>query len=639
MEQRERAALAARLKLYARIRAAADPVTAYAKAVVARRIPAGPYVRSACKRHLTDLIEGPKRGLEWDLATAKRFIGFCAEVCKLNGGQWEGKPFLLTSWQCFVGGALFGWKRREPGDQRPVEELPRRFTTGYIETGKGSGKSPLAAAIGLYGLTSDNEARAEIYAAATKKDQAMVLFRDAVVMVDLSPELTHVLSKSGVGERTWNLAYRTTGSFFRPISSDDGQSGPRPHISLLDEIHEHKTNMMVELLKAGQKFRRQPLLLMITNSGVDKTSVCFQYHEHAVKVCSGALADDSFFGYVCALDKKEDPLKSEACWPKVNPSLEESNLPGLKYLRDQVNGARGMASKASLVRRLNFCQWVEALNPAIPRETWEACEDASFDVERLRGRACYGGLDLSSTTDLTAAAWLFEPTEDDPCWRLLVRFWIPRDELAEREDRDKVPYLAWVEAGHVIALPGRAIDKAAVAGKCAEDAAAYELQEMAFDRWRIEDFKRVLEDAGIDLPLVPHGQGFQSMSPAIDAFETMLVAGAAAKHGKPARHVEQEGASAEAEEKAQRLARMNKPLRVVPNPCLTWCAANLVFASDAAGNRKPDKKKATGRIDGLAATIMASGQASKRSGGGRSFWETQRSTSTPTPAKPETEAA
>lgn len=568
-------------------------------------------------------MAGQARGLEWDTAAAKRFINFCPDVCRLNGGQWEGKPFHLNGWQMFCGGSLFGWKRRGDGDEgKPARELARRFTTAYIETGKGSGKSPLAAAIGLYGLTSDDEPGAEIYAAATKKDQAMVLFRDAVAMVDLSPDLTHEISKSGVGERVWNLAYRRARSFFRPISSDDGQSGPRPHISLLDEIHEHKTNLVVEMLKLGQKSRRQPLMVMITNSGVDKTSVCFEYHQHAVKVCSGAIVDDAFFGYVCALDKNEDPLKSEACWPKANPSLEESDLPGMKYLRDQVTGARGMASKASLVRRLNFCQWVEASNPAIPREVWEACQAEGYDVELLRGRRCYGALDLSSTTDLTAAGWLFEPVPADDCWRLFVRFWIPGDELSEKEERDKVPYIAWRDAGHIIALPGRAIDKRAVAIQCAKDAAEFELLKMGFDRWRIEDFQRVLEEEGIDLPLEPHGQGMQSMTPAIEAFETMLMAGAPAAKVAVEQSQEQQGDTLEDAEKAERLARMNKPLRVVPNPCLTWCMANLSYTSDAAGNRKPDKKKATGRIDGSVVTIMAAGLASKGAGGGKSFWET-----------------
>lgn len=613
LERELRAAAAKRRKVYERIRAAADPTTAYARAVVGKQLLAGPHVRNACRRHLRDLKDGAARGLVWDLAAARRFINFCPDVCRLNGGQWAGRPFLLNGWQAFVGGCLFGWKRRDDGDKgKPASQLFRRFTTAFIETGKGSGKSPLAAAIGLYGLTADNEQGAEIYAAATKKDQAMVLFRDAVSMVDMSPDLTHALKKSGVGLETWNLAYPVARSFFRPISSEKkGQSGPRPHISLLDEIHEHDDNVMVEMLKSGHKFRRQPLMVMITNSGVDKTSVCFEYHQHAAKVAAGAIEDDSFFGYVCALDKGENPLKSEACWPKANPSLEESDLPGMKYLRDQVSGARGMASKASIVRRLNFCEWVAADNPAIARDVWEAIQTREFDLERLRGRRCYMGMDLASTTDLTAVAFLFEPADADPAWTLMVRFWVPGDSLTEREERDKVPYIAWRDAGHIYAPAGTAVDRLAVAMECAKAAAAWTVDGAAYDRWRFEDFKKELEDAGVEIALTPHGQGMKDMAPSVEAFEFLLLCGAARAKGgavppPPPTVVVPDGQLAE-----RLLSRFNAPLRVIENPCLSWNAANAVFETDAAGNRKPTKKKATGRIDGIVAAIMAVGLASR----------------------------
>jgi phage terminase large subunit-like protein len=320
-------------------------VTDYAERVIAGGIVAGPHVRAACRRHLDDLERGADRGLKWDPKAARRTIDFFPDVLRLNGGQWEGRRFDLLPWQSFVVGSIFGWK---------LDDRTRRFRVAYVETAKGSGKSPMAAGVGLYGLTSDGEPRAEVYSAATKKDQAQVLFRDAVAMVDQSPALSERIAKSGIGENTWNLAYRKTGSWFRPISADDGQSGPRPHISLLDEIHEHRTPYMVETLKAGMKSRRQPLMLMITNAGTDRTSVCWQYHDFAVKVADGSLTDDSFFGYVCALDEGDDAFGDEACWPKVNPSLD-AGLPGLKYLRDQVAQARGMAGKESIVRRLNFC--------------------------------------------------------------------------------------------------------------------------------------------------------------------------------------------------------------------------------------------------------------------------------------------
>jgi len=555
-----------------------DPVTAYAKAVTAGKTIAGPHVRDACRRHLEDLEQGPKRGLVWDLKAVQRAIGFYRDVLRLNGGEWEGKPYELLGWQAFIVGNIFGWK---------LADGTRRFRVAFVETAKGSGKSPLAAGIGLYGLVADGEARAEVYAAATKKDQAQILFRDAVAMVDQSPALTHRIVKSGVGENVWNLAYREAGSWFRPISADDGQSGPRPHFSLLDEIHEHKTGYVVEMLKAGQKWRRQPLMFMITNSGTDLSSVCREYHDYAAKVAAGTIADDSFFGYVCALDEGEDPFKDEACWIKANPSLK-AGLPGLKYLRDQVAQARGMPAKESVVRRLNFCQWVETAAPAIPREVWFACEDKTFDPARLLGRRCWGGLDLSSTTDLTALALLFEPDDEDPLWRLVTKFWLPGDALSEKADKDRVPYLAWRDGGHLEALPGRTVNKLAVAQLAAQVASLYDLQELAYDRWRIEDFKRICDDEGIALPLVPFGQGFKDMAPAVDEWERLLV-------GRLVRH---DG-----------------------NPVMTWCAANAVLVSDPAGNRKYSKEKATGRIDGVIATVMAAGRSLTGEGQGVSAWE------------------
>jgi len=541
-----------------------DPVTRYAKAVLAGKIIAGPHVRAACRRHLADMEHGAARGLVFDVALVNRAITYFSEILRLNGGEYEGVPYELLDWQQFIVGSLFGWLSADGY---------RRFRVAYVETGKGSGKSPLAAGIGMYGLTADGEARAEIYAAATKKDQAMILFRDAIAMCDLSPCLSARLTKSGIGEKAWNLAYPASGGFFRPISADDGQSGPRPHIALLDEIHEHKTGNVVEMMRAGTKSRRQALLFMITNSGTDKQSVCWSYHDYSVKVGAGQLADDSFFAYVCALDDADDPLKDEGCWPKVNPSLP-AGLPGLKYLREQVTQARGMPAKESIVRRLNFCQWVEAETPWISSQAWFASEEKDFAMDRLVGRRCWGGLDLSSTQDLTAVVLLFEPSADDSFWRLVPWFWLPGDGLHDKADKDRVPYIAWRDAGYLEALPGRAINKLAVARRLAAIVSLYDLQAMGYDRWRIEDLKQILDREGISLSLEPFGQGFKDMAPAVDEFERLLV---------------------------------SDTLRHNGNPIMTWCAANAVVVTDPAGNRKIAKDRATGRVDGIVAAIMAAG--------------------------------
>ncbi len=331
-----------------------DRTTAFAQAVIDGKHVVSKNVYNACKRHLTDLEAAGDRGFYFDPEAAARIFRYFEEVLKLNGGQFEGKDFNLLPWQTFVLGSLFGWKYQSDDS--------RRFRTAYIETAKGSGKSPLAAGIGLYGLTGDNEARAEIYAAAAKKDQAQILFRDAVAMVDLSPLLDPIFERSGSKGKEWNLAHHRTGSFFRTLSSDKAQSGTRPHIALLDEIHEHPDGSTVELIRSGTKFRKQPLIFMITNSGHDKHSTCWHYHEYGEKVCSGALEDDEFFAFICGVDEGDDPLNDESCWAKANPSLEYG-IPGYKYIRGQVTSAKGMPAREAEVKRLNFCVWTEAAAP------------------------------------------------------------------------------------------------------------------------------------------------------------------------------------------------------------------------------------------------------------------------------------
>ena len=543
-----------------------DPATQYAMDVDSGKEIAGPDIRNSCKRHLNDLKSGAARGLSWDAEAAQRAINFFAKVLKLNGGDHEGQPFVLLPWQCFIVGSLFGWKNADGY---------RRFRMVYVESGKGSGKSPLAGGVGLYCLTADNEPRAEVYAAATKKDQAIILFRDAVAMVDQSPALSQRITKSGGAGKEWNLAFLQAGSFFRPISSDDGQSGPRPHCALIDEIHEHKSNIAVEMMRAGTKGRRQALIFMITNSGHDKTSVCYDYHEYGRKVADGSIEDDSFFSFICSLDEGEDPFQDESCWKKANPSLGHTFTE--RYLREQVTQARGMPSKESLVRRLNFCQWVDADNPWMSSEVWSNCEE-DFDLDELEGEECYGGLDLSGTRDLTALA-LFFPKQK----KLLVEFWTPKDTLADRAKTDRAPYDVWVKNGYVNAPPGKAVKYGFVAERVAQLALRFDIKAIAFDQYRIKYLEPELEDADVTVPMIPHGQGYYKaqdsglwMPHSIELFEEMLDDGT---------------------------------ITIKTNPCLRWNASSAVTEADQKENRIFAKKRSTGRIDGVVASAMAIGAA------------------------------
>lgn len=556
-----------------------DAATQYALEVVSGKRIAGPHVRGQCARHLRDIEIGHKRGLVWNVEESEKAQGFYADVLKLNGGDFEGKPFELLPWQKFVVGSLFGWKG--------VDGY-RRFRVAYVETAKGSGKSPLAAGIGMKGLVADNEPRAEIYSAATKKDQAMILFRDAVAMVDQSPELSKRLTKSGTGERCWNLAYMAQGAFFRPISSDDGQSGPRPHIGLIDELHEHKTNTVVEMMRAGTKSRRQALIFMITNAGHSRMGPCWGYHEYGAKVAAGEVEDDAFFPFVCGLDEADDPFADESCWLKANPSLQDADLPGMKYIREQVVEAKGMPSKEAIVRRLNFCQWTDAESPWISGEVWRGAQ-RDFDWQDLRGRRAVAGLDLSSTTDLTGMAFLVEPVEAGEPWLLVPFAWLPDVELQRKADTDRVPYIQWKAEGYLDTTPGRAISKRVILQKLSAMCDFFEVIAVGYDRWRIEDLMALAADDGISLPeMKPVGQGYKDFSPALETFERMLLNGEIAHAG---------------------------------HKVLDWCMSNAVIEQDGAENRKLSKEKATGRIDLAVAAVMAAGLINTTGAGEKSFWE------------------
>lgn len=545
-----------------------------------KKIVAGPYVRAACARHLKDLKDGHKRGLVWDIAAYQRVIGFHKDLLILPESD-PPTPFILEPWQVFVTGSMFGWK---------TEDGVRRFRTAYVEIGKGNGKSPMAGGCGLYMLTADGEKGAECYAAAVTRDQARILFRDAVFMTDASHELSSRLQKSGERE-VFNLAHLASGSYFRPVSSEGrGLDGKRVHYAAIDEVHEHPTDVVVNKMRAGTKGRKQALILEITNSGHDRQSVCWRHHLYSTQVVEGVKEDDSWFGYVCAMDEDDDPFEDKSCWIKANPNLGVSITE--KYIIERVREAKGMPSNESEVRRFNFCQWVDAANPWIGQDIWRACEE-DFDDRELDGRSCVAALDLSGTKDLTSLVLAF-PGEDGQV-DLLSFFWTPEDTLLERTRKDQVPYDQWVKEGWLVATPGRAVDYSFVAAFLGELAGRFNIESIAFDPYRIKYFERDMANEGIEIELVPHGQGYYRsqesrlwMPRSIDQLEEKVAKGL---------------------------------LRVKRNPVLTYNSASAVLEADAKGNRIFTKRKSTGRIDGIVAGAMAVGNADRGEVVEKSFWE------------------
>lgn len=363
--------------------APSDRATAYARDVVAGKIVAGPSARSACRRHLADLDRQRADDFPfyWDLRAAKRSLDFFPEVLSVEA-DGDVVPFNLLDWAAFCVGSIFGWKR--------VDNARRRFRKAYIEGGKGCAKTPVGAGIGLYMMLADDELSAEVYAAAGKRDQAMILFGDVVKMVDRSPRLRHRLIKSG-NRVVYQLAHRASSSIFKPLSADNKKSGLRVSCGLVDELHEARDRYTIDMLQDGFKGRKQPLLVAITNSGFDRTTICWEWHEHALAVVEGLRVDDELFAYVMDLDPEDDPLEDAdmvdlvvttdgkdvvervpRCWLKTNPGLGKTIT--VEYLRSAVNDARQIPGRENTVRRLNFCEWTDAEVGWMTRAAWVACE-------------------------------------------------------------------------------------------------------------------------------------------------------------------------------------------------------------------------------------------------------------------------
>jgi phage terminase large subunit-like protein len=584
-----------------------DRINDYAEGVLAGRIVAGPHVRNACRRHFDDLEKGPGRGLYFDIDAADQKVGFFENVLRLSEGQFEGLPFELHPAQVFIVGSLFGWMRKDG---------TRRFRRAYVEQGKGNGKSPMAGGIGLIGMTADGEAGAQIYSAAAKREQAGILFADAVKMVRASPILKKKIEFSGGQGREYNMAHHASGSFFRPVSRDTGKSGsgPRPYFVLADEIHELPDGKILEMLERGFKFRREPLLFMITNSGSDRNSICWAEHEWAVRVAAGnrqdnpdeAIAylgepiDDSTFSYVCALDPGDDPLNDPSCWPKANPLLGVTITE--EYLASVVAQAKNIPQKQNGILRLHFCMWTDADSAWMSREVIEPLL-SDFDPKIHHGEEVFLGLDLSQNRDITAMGAVVRTgtTKDNkPTFDAWIEAWTPGDTVQARADRDKMEYLpVWVRQGFIHAPDGETISYRHVAQTMVEYDRDYKVQMVAYDRYAYKRFEEDARELGLALNFVEHPQGGTKK-----AKPDPIVAEAAKRQGKEAEGFWFPGSLRMLED-----AILEGRVRLRRNPVLVSAIASAVTDQDKWDNKWLAKQKSLNKIDAAVALIMAFGAA------------------------------
>jgi phage terminase large subunit-like protein len=536
-------------------------VDRYAEAVLDGGILAGPLVRKACERHFRDRARAAAGGWyrfdDSEEGKASTILDFFERVLKIpdvTDERGELQHFRLnvgTQFWAFILGSGFGWI-----DDRGL----RRFREWYIEAGKGSGKTPVLAGVGLYGLTMDGEKAAEIYSGAADQDQSMIMFRYAVRMAQASSDLAAELEFDG-GAHIWQIRHPESLSLFRTFSRESGRkSGLIPHMGLMDELHEHPTAESSVKIRAGAKRRRQPLFAEITNSGFDRTSICWARHEHSRRVLDQTIDDEQLLAYVCSLDEGDDPLVDETCWPKTNPYIGVSVSE--EYLKRQVLNAKNIPDELNTVLRLNFCIWTQADHRAIKMDQWRACQSIPAD-EELLGAECFGCLDLGETDDFTAwgRLWLL----DDGRVAVKMRYWLPRIALERYPNR---PYTQWEREKILTVTESDVTDYAFVRAQILQDCKTDGIRSIFYDQSHARETSQILMAEGLDM--VPIAQGF-ALNEAIKRFLELVVSG--------------------------KLCHGNESI-------LSWMADNVVLLKGTKGDRRIAKERSQDKIDGIAALIM-----------------------------------
>ena len=500
---------------------------------------------------------------------AQRVIAFI-ESLDITAGAFAGTKFNLRPWQKRIIRAIY----REGGGQRLIR-------TVLITVPRKNGKTQLAAALALAHLSGpEAESRGQIYSAASDRDQAALIFREMVAMIDLNAFLVNRINVVRTQKRLEDLV---NGTVYQALSSDARKAhGLSPSVVICDELAQWHGRELYDNLTTATGARKEPLTVVISTQSSDPNHIMSELSHYARQVRDGVIEDATFLPIVYEAAQDADAW-SERVWRKCNPAL--GDFRSLEEMRVFAKQAKRLPAKEAAFRNLYLNQPVDAEQRFISSADWEAC-GAPVSAESLDGAPCWAGLDLGSTTDLTALV-LYFPHD---AGAVLPFFWVPGERLVEREERDHVPYQLWRRQGFIEANDGRAVDRHAIVFRLAEIAGRFDVRGIAYDRWRMEDLQKILSDEGIELPLVPWGQGYRDMGPAVDAMEAAIL--------------------------DQNLAHGGHPV-------LTWNAANAVVTLDPAGSRKIAKDKSIERVDGLVALAMAIGLHSRQAvDAPRSYLET-----------------
>ena len=491
----------------------------------------------------------------YDKDAADYAVMFIESLCHTKG-TWAGKPFELIDWQEQIIRDLFGVLK--PNGYR-------QFNTAYIEIPKKQGKSELAAAVALLLLCGDGEERAEVYGCAADRNQAKIVFDVAVDMVRFCPALS---KRVKILESQKKITYLPTNSSYQVLSADvANKHGFNTHGVIFDELHTQPNRKLFDVMLQGSgDARMQPLYFLITTAGNDTNSICYEVHQKAIDIAEGRKVDPTFYSVIYGAAEDEDWTDPKV-WKKANPSL--GITVGIDKVKAACESAKQNPGEENAFRQLRLNQWVKQSVRWMPMDKWDACA-FSVSEDDLEGRICYGGLDLSSTTDITAFVLVFPPLDEEDKYYVLPYFWIPEETLDLRVRRDHVPYDLWERQGVLMTTEGNVVHYSYIEKFIEQLGERFNIREIAFDRWGAVQMVQNLE--GMGFTVVPFGQGFKDMSPPTKELMKLTL--------------------------EQRIAHGGHPV-------LRWMMDNIFIRTDPAGNIKADKEKSTEKIDGAVAAIMA----------------------------------
>ena len=491
----------------------------------------------------------------YDKDAADYAVHFIECLCHTKG-TWAGKPFELIPWQEELIRTVFGTLKSNGY---------RQFNTCYCEIPKKMGKSELAAAVALLLCCGDGEERAEVYGCAADRQQASIVFDVAADMVRMCPALN---KRCKILSATKRIVFEPTNSFYQVLSAEAySKHGFNIHGVVFDELHTQPNRKLFDVMTKGSgDARMQPLYFLITTAGTDTQSICYETHQKAKDILEGRKIDPTFYPVIYGADESDD-WTDPKIWKKANPSL------GITVSIDKVKAACESAKQnpgeENSFRQLRLNQWVKQAVRWMPMHLWDKCAFV-VNEDDLEGRVCYGGLDLSSTTDISAFVLVFPPLDEDDKYYILPYFWIPEENMAQRVNRDHVPYDVWERQGKIETTEGNVIHYGYIEKFIERLGERFNIREIAYDRWGATQMVQDLE--GMGFTVVPFGQGFKDMSPPSKELLKLVM--------------------------EERIAHGG-------NPVMRWMMDNIYIRTDPAGNIKPDKSKSTEKIDGAVAAIMA----------------------------------